>query len=1201
MVLISLTVFLNHNNCSDLYLNEIQDFDLRDRKNQNEKPTQSVWIPNGIDVCNATGAQEKPEICSDGAGGSIIVWLDKRYGEYEVYSQRIDANGTGRWAFNGEQICNFTDIIWHYQICSDGAGGAIILIEVDQWNQNSNDLYAQRIDSNGNIQWGDNGVHIISSKGYYESIPLICSDGAGGAIISWQDDRNGFFDQCIYAQRLNSAGTKLWSSSGRALTSGDWWQQEYPSMCSDGAGGAIIAWTDYRFSNFDVFAQRMNSAGSKQWGNDGMVIHNTFDGIQRQSKICKDKSGGAVIVWKDKRDSGDEYYDLYAQRISSGGNKLWSSGGKLIHLGGSYMGTADYDQQICSDGGGGGIITWLEHFGSPREKDISAQHINSSGDVQWGANGKFICDVNENQYAPQICKDGYNGSYITWYDYRDPYGDIFAQHLNASGIESWGLDGELVCKVTNENQRYPKILATGAGAIITWEGLGSIGAQYISKYQKPIININSPKENDLFGSIAPYFNLQIISPFLDTTWYTIDAGLNNYTFIGFEGQINQNAWDLRPNGIVTIKFYANNTQNNISSNEVTVRKDYEPQIINNTNNFSIYIGSSGYIVSWHAVDISGNNESYWIERNQGKIDQGSWNNDTDIDYIEMDNTLMDGLYNYTCFVNDSSGSVNQSSIFITIINRIPQIYNNTNGFTVNVGFTGYILSWHAIDSDGNNQSYWIERNSGNIWSGSWNNDTDIIFMETETLASGLYNYTCFVNDTSGEINQSSIFIKINSHPYFSSLKTPLNNIYSPLAEYVFNCSWFDDDGTINMVKFEFNYYNYTVENNYSGEFTYSLHNLAANETGYNFKWHAMDNSGAWNSTIVQIFILQKNTTQLLILFNSTEDNSFNYFNPYINITIVNLNSTLGSLRLLVNNEFWQEVIGFSLTNVSLFVNGEYNITARLIDENYTGSAMKWLYIGDFTPPEIIFEVSHQYLNTTKPEYFHLGLIINCTAYDVAGVQWVYICHNISGNFANRSMTNIYNGNWTITLNIFNLNWSNRILFYFYANDTNGNIKKNDNDGDLFSVNIFDLQKPIASLYLTPSNESTIINKTTLINLAVSDGTGSGNCVVYYRINSSSWITYVIPFNLSNFTIGDYLIEYYAIDAAGNIGDINSILITLIDIQIGLIPPEIVIVTISSIVGGIGAVAFILYRKRSLGTKKNLKETKIPKHKEQKPT
>src|SRR5262249_34089539 len=45
--------------------------------------------------------------------------------------------------------------------------------------------------------------------------PTIVSDGAGGAIVTWYDNRNGASD--IYAQRVSAAGAPQWTANGVAL------------------------------------------------------------------------------------------------------------------------------------------------------------------------------------------------------------------------------------------------------------------------------------------------------------------------------------------------------------------------------------------------------------------------------------------------------------------------------------------------------------------------------------------------------------------------------------------------------------------------------------------------------------------------------------------------------------------------------------------------------------------------------------------------------------------------------------------------------------------------------------------------------------------------------------------------------------------------------------------------------------------------
>ena len=146
------------------------------------------------------------------------------------------------------------------------------------------------------IAWDDNGIVICNEDTEKQERPQICSDGSGGAIITWQDERNGNLD--IYAQKVDSAGNTLWEANGIVICNEDTQKQEYPQICSDGSGGAIITWQDYRNgANYDIYAQRINKTGNTQWADNGTVIcnHNTVN--QYDPQICSDGAEGAIITW----------------------------------------------------------------------------------------------------------------------------------------------------------------------------------------------------------------------------------------------------------------------------------------------------------------------------------------------------------------------------------------------------------------------------------------------------------------------------------------------------------------------------------------------------------------------------------------------------------------------------------------------------------------------------------------------------------------------------------------------------------------------------------------------------------------------------------------------------------------------------------------------------------------------------------------
>lgn len=126
--------------------------------------------------------------------------------------------------------------------------------------------------SSGFAQWSIDPFvnNAISSEADEQTYPTIASDGAGGAIITWIDGRSG--DDDIYAQRIDAAGVVQWTAGGVVISTAAY-QQRFPTIVSDGAGGAIITWQDLRSgTNWDIYAQRVNSAGAVQWTAGGVAI-----------------------------------------------------------------------------------------------------------------------------------------------------------------------------------------------------------------------------------------------------------------------------------------------------------------------------------------------------------------------------------------------------------------------------------------------------------------------------------------------------------------------------------------------------------------------------------------------------------------------------------------------------------------------------------------------------------------------------------------------------------------------------------------------------------------------------------------------------------------------------------------------------------------------------------------------------------------
>jgi len=406
------------------------------------------WVQDGAAICTATGSQDYPVLVSDGAGGAIITWRDARSGSWDIYAQRVDASGSALWTANGVAICTTTENQQNPQLVSDGAGGAIIT----WWEFGNEDIYAQRVNASGNVLWTANGVAICTAAGSQH--PQLVSDGAGGAVITWYDYRGSNGD--IYAQRVNANGSTLWTTNGVAICSAV--GSQYPQLVSDGAGGAIITWQDCRSGSYDIYAQRVSASGNVLWTANGAAIC-IATGIQDYPVLVSDGAGGAIITWRDARSGSD----IYAQRVNASGTALWTANGVAICTAPGVQSAP----QLVLDVAGGAMITWQDNRNDPC--DIYAQRVNASGSRLWTANGVAICTAASSQYNPQLVSDGVDGAIITWFDPRSGNYDIYAQRVNASGNVLWTANGVAICTAT-EYQQHPQLISDGAGgAIIAWD------------------------------------------------------------------------------------------------------------------------------------------------------------------------------------------------------------------------------------------------------------------------------------------------------------------------------------------------------------------------------------------------------------------------------------------------------------------------------------------------------------------------------------------------------------------------------------------------------------------------------------------------------------------------------------------------------------------------------------------------------------
>lgn len=312
-----------------------------------------LWTDGGIPVSLDQKKQQGGEVIEDGSGGAIVEWFD--YYTHIAFAERLDAEGRPSWRIG---LPDF-----RIDMASDGMGGVIVA-----WASRSDHaggtIYAQHFDPKGKPIWKDGGVP-VGDFSASEAFTYIVGDG-DDAIIIWIEGQE--ISRPIYAQKIDAQGNLLWGKEGVRLAT----QSSHidPKIVGDGAGGAIVIAETCSLptlpssDSVDLYAERINSDGEALWARgiggksgDGIIVYDLIgDGV-----------GGAIISWWCGAGPTSEGR-AYAQRLNSEGEVLW--GEEVVEVFADST-KAELELRAIDDGSGGAIV--VVGAGSPRVQRLNCE------------------------------------------------------------------------------------------------------------------------------------------------------------------------------------------------------------------------------------------------------------------------------------------------------------------------------------------------------------------------------------------------------------------------------------------------------------------------------------------------------------------------------------------------------------------------------------------------------------------------------------------------------------------------------------------------------------------------------------------------------------------------------------------------------------------------------------------------------------
>ena len=262
------------------------------------------------------------------------------------------------------------------------------------------------------------------SGGTSQRGPSIATDGAGGFVVAWYEFRDG--DADVWFQRFDSAGVPLGHNERLNTDHTMGWQGD-PASAVGPDGRFLSSWEDRRdIGNSDVFCQRFDIDGHRT-GDNFRVSDSGVPGDQSFSGVHLGPDGTALVAWDDRRNGITG--DIFAQMLSPDGTPL----GGNFRVNDDAIGRANqYEPAVSGDDSGRFVVAWMDGRGhGGYDWNVFCQRFGPSGN-RLGANMQVTTNDSV-QWSPGVACAPAGAFAVCWEDERNGDWDVYAQFYDSTG------------------------------------------------------------------------------------------------------------------------------------------------------------------------------------------------------------------------------------------------------------------------------------------------------------------------------------------------------------------------------------------------------------------------------------------------------------------------------------------------------------------------------------------------------------------------------------------------------------------------------------------------------------------------------------------------------------------------------------------------------------------------------------------------
>ena len=392
-------------------------------------------------VADGTGTQGTPIIRAGADGGAwVFFWDNSAGGGLRPTIQRLNADGTRAFAGNGIVLANRANTAsYTADMRSDASGNAYACFD-----DNSTGTQVTRVHKilpDGTLAWGAGGVEMPGSASSLNSRVAACVDGSvvclyqgattqlnlqrinangtlanawtiteasralsgsdmlpgnagGDVVVMWVRGETTSFlaRKGLKIQKFDAAGVAQWNagtpidvyaSSGTAGAIRSIGNGYFPSMVSDQAGGAVIAWYDGGTAR-NAWLQHVLADGSQRFPANGLAMSSTSSATEFRlsASVGYDAAQGDYVVAFETSNTLQSQFGLSAQRVSSNGAIEWGPVGSVlapVAAGSNHKSFVN----VQPAAGGTALVTWFDYQGANFPMHVKSARLDDTGANMW--------------------------------------------------------------------------------------------------------------------------------------------------------------------------------------------------------------------------------------------------------------------------------------------------------------------------------------------------------------------------------------------------------------------------------------------------------------------------------------------------------------------------------------------------------------------------------------------------------------------------------------------------------------------------------------------------------------------------------------------------------------------------------------------------------------------------------------------------